>query len=87
MKVLLDKAEEAMRDFEKAVELNPDYPMAYAQKCYTDFRYKYLVARNVSALDEILGNFHDAIKRFPKCTECYMLLAQVPSLIKVIMLL
>ena len=76
MNLLLDKAEEAMRDFARAVELNPTFPIAYVQKCYIDYRY-YSGTNDPSAFKLAKKSFEEAIQRFPDCTECYMLYAQV----------
>ena len=36
--MLMDMAIEAMADFDKAVALNADFPIALVQKLYTDYR-------------------------------------------------
>lgn len=76
MNLLLDKAEEAMRDFARAVELNPTFPIAYVQKCYIDYRF-HSGTNDPSAFKIAKKNFEEAIELFPDCTECYMLYAQV----------
>lgn len=67
---------EAMDDFKKAVTLNPNFPIAYGQKCYTDYRYAFQT-RNVEKMEEVMNEFRKVIERFPKCSECYTLYAQV----------
>lgn len=76
MNLLLDNVDEAKSDFEKAVELNPDFGVAYVQKCYTDYRYS-LVKRDLIMMSDSMANFKKAIERFPDCSECYTLYAQV----------
>ena len=65
-------------DFEKAVDLNPKFPVAYIQKLYTDYR------RAAQKIDqELVKNVINFIKqakeKFPKCVEIYALFAQVLS--------
>ena len=38
MHLLIDDINKAMVDFNKAVALNPTFPVAYAQKLFTDYR-------------------------------------------------
>ena len=35
LNLLIDRVEDAVKDFEKSVELSPDFPIAFVQKCYT----------------------------------------------------
>ena len=37
--LLTEQIEEATSDFQKAVEINPEFPVAYVQKLYTDYRH------------------------------------------------
>ena len=38
VKLLTENTSEAIKDFEKSVELNPTFPIAYVQKLYTEYR-------------------------------------------------
>ena len=38
VKLLTENTTEAVKDFEKSVELNPTFPIAYVQKLYTEYR-------------------------------------------------
>ena len=38
MHLLTDQMNKAMVDFNKAVSINPGFPVAYAQKLFTDYR-------------------------------------------------
>ena len=38
VKLLTENTAEAVKDFEKSVELNPTFPIAYVQKLYTEYR-------------------------------------------------
>jgi import receptor subunit TOM70 len=72
----MEKVTEALNDFNKAVTVNPNFPIAYVQKCYTDYRYAFST-RNMEKMEEVMKAFQQAIQKFPKCSECYTLFAQV----------
>ena len=40
MHLLIDQINAAIVDFNKAVDLQPNFPVAYVQKLYTDYRLK-----------------------------------------------
>ncbi|XP_067009479.1 mitochondrial import receptor subunit TOM70 [Anabrus simplex] len=74
--LLMEKVNDAMDDFKKAVTLSPNFPIAYVQKCYTDYRHAFQ-SRNMEKMEEVMKDFQSAIQRFPTCSECYTLFAQV----------
>ena len=37
--LLTEQIDDAAQDFNKAVTLNPNFPIAYVQKLYTDYRH------------------------------------------------
>ncbi|KRT80135.1 Anaphase-promoting complex subunit 3 protein, partial [Oryctes borbonicus] len=74
--LLSDKTEAAREDFEKAVKLNPDFAIAVVQKSYANYRYA-LVAQDAGMLVEAMASFKNATKRFPNCSEAFVLYAQV----------
>ncbi|KAL2747199.1 mitochondrial import receptor subunit TOM70 [Vespula maculifrons] len=76
--LLMEKMDEAKEDFQKAVDLNPDFALAYVQKCYTDYRYA-IVKRDVLLVESCLKNFEKAFEKFPDCPDCYTLYAEVLS--------
>ncbi|XP_034826765.1 mitochondrial import receptor subunit TOM70 [Maniola hyperantus] len=76
--LLLERMDEATAEFAKAVELNPDFSIAYIQKCYADYRHAQL-HKNVGALTQVRADFERALERFPRCAEVYILYAQVLS--------
>lgn len=67
--------EEAVKDFEKAIQLNPNFSVAAAQKCYADYRYAHF-KRDSTLLEEAMNAFKKIIEKFPRCVECYTLYAQ-----------
>ncbi|XP_064079073.1 mitochondrial import receptor subunit TOM70-like [Macrobrachium nipponense] len=74
--LLIGRVDTAMADFKKAVDLNSNFPIAFVQKCYTDYRYAFQLG-DKAKVDEVMKKFDEAIKNFPKCVECYVLYAQV----------
>lgn len=68
----------AMADFSKAVQLNKSFPIAYVQKCYTDFRYA-MAKHDLDKVTEAIEGFKNATKEFDQCTEVFSLYAQVPN--------
>jgi import receptor subunit TOM70 len=74
--LLIDELSKAIVDFNKAVELQPNFPVAYVQKLYTDYRAA-TTASDHKRINNVLGQFQEAIDKFPKCVETYALYAQV----------
>ncbi len=38
LNLLIERVDEAVRDFEKCVQLSPEFAVASVQKCYTEYR-------------------------------------------------
>lgn len=74
--MLMNKIDDAKSDFEKALCLNPDYGVAFVQKCYTDYRYA-IVNRDGELVEEAMKQFRMGFEKFPDIAECYMLYAEV----------
>lgn len=76
--LLTGRVSEASDEFSTAVKLNPEFAVAYIQKCYA----KYAVMKffnNTNDLDKIYQSFETAISKFPKLSEAYILYAEVLS--------
>lgn len=78
MHLLIDQTPKALEDFNKAVELNPGFPIAYVQKLYTEYRIASTSGNN-SEVPKLIKQFQEAMEKFPKCVETYALFAQVLS--------
>ncbi|XP_059615764.1 mitochondrial import receptor subunit TOM70 [Phlebotomus argentipes] len=76
MYVLLQRLQEAVEDFERTIELVPNFGMAYVQKLYVEYR-NALMAEDPVRSFQLLEKFRDAMERFPKCVECYSIMAQI----------
>ena len=64
--LLTEQIDAATTDFEKAVTLNPDFPIAYVQKLYTDYRHAMQKNDQVSNhLQRIRMSIENAIIRVP----------------------
>ncbi|CAD6234246.1 GSCOCG00007682001-RA-CDS [Cotesia congregata] len=74
--LLLDKVIEATYDSQKALDLNPNSGIAFAQKCYMDYRYA-AISRSTTKIDSAIKEFKRAFELFPDCCECYTLYAQM----------
>lgn len=72
----MEKTTEAREDFQKAVALNPKFPIAAVQKCYADYKYA-ILTQNVDALMKAMEKFREMTEKFPSCVEVYALYAQV----------
>lgn len=72
----MEKVTDAQNDFKKAVDLIPDFGIAYVQKCYTDYRYA-VVSKDMDMITAVMKDFDRAFEKFPHCAECYTLYAQV----------
>ena len=76
MHLLTEQIEKAVEDFSKAVALNPDFPTAYVQKLYTDYR-QATQQNNQEKVNNVVNLFEQAVEKFPKCVETYALFSQV----------
>lgn len=76
--VLLEKLDEALADFNTAVELVPEMCSALVQKCYAEYRYACLIQNQVQIYNAIQAT-HRAADKFPNNIECYNILAQILS--------
>merc|ERR1719511_450438 len=76
--LLTEQMDAAANDFNKAVDLDPDFPVAYIQKLYTDYRQATL-QNNQEAVKNVINLFEQAKEKFPECVETYALYAQVLS--------
>lgn len=74
--VLLERLEEALADFNKAVILSPELCSAYVQKCYAEYRYALATQNQVQVYHAIQAT-QKAIEMFPNNTESYNILAQI----------
>ncbi|XP_012266858.2 mitochondrial import receptor subunit TOM70 [Athalia rosae] len=74
--LILEKVNDALEDFQKAVTLNPDFGIAFVQKCYTDYRYA-ILSKDKDKINKVLKDFEIAFEKFPDCVESYTLYAQV----------
>lgn len=74
--LLLDDTIKAREDFQKAVTLNPNFPIAIVQKCYADYRFA-LMTQQEEILKSSLEEFKKCTEKFSNCSEAFVLYAQV----------
>ena len=73
---MTDKTAEAIADFEKAVSINPNFPIAHVQKLYTEYRAA-LESSDQVKIKNVINSFEEAVAKFPDCVETYALFAQI----------
>lgn len=76
LNLLIDRVEEAVKDFEHSVSLRPDFALAHVQKCYTEYRFAF-AHRSPMHMQTALQSFEETIAKFPDCAEGYALYGQV----------
>ena len=54
--LLTEQVDSAAEDFNKAVTLNPNFPVAYVQKLYTDYR-KAMQQNDQTAVKNVINSF------------------------------
>lgn len=74
--VLTERLPDAVAEFTRAFQLDGTQGMTYIQKCYAEYRLAF-VQQNQAALIVAMSSFQEAVQRFPKCVECYSVMAQV----------
>ncbi|GAB0096223.1 mitochondrial import receptor subunit TOM70 [Sergentomyia squamirostris] len=75
MYVLLQRLQEALDDFEKTIKLVPDFGLGHVQKLYVEYRN--VMMENPMKSFQLLEKFRETTDRFPKCGECYSIMAQI----------
>ncbi|KAA0183550.1 hypothetical protein HAZT_HAZT005054 [Hyalella azteca] len=76
MFLMLSNIDAAIENFNKVVELAPDFAIGFIQKLHTDYRHA-CYKHDLSEAKKVIAEFEKARTRFPKCTELYLLLAQI----------
>uniref|UniRef100_H2YR20 Mitochondrial import receptor subunit TOM70 n=1 Tax=Ciona savignyi TaxID=51511 RepID=H2YR20_CIOSA len=78
LNILLDKVDLALADFDKCIELNQDFAMAHAQRCYTVYR-QANARKDVIQMQSAMDKFNEIIAKYPNCSETYGLFAQAQT--------
>uniref|UniRef100_A0A1B6KVG2 Uncharacterized protein n=2 Tax=Graphocephala atropunctata TaxID=36148 RepID=A0A1B6KVG2_9HEMI len=74
--LLTDNTENSIKDFKKCVSLDPNFAIAVMQGHYA--HYRQAVSQNsMSGITKVIEKFKRDLRKFPKCTEAYILLAQI----------
>lgn len=76
MYLLGERLEEAVNEFKKASELNPDSGLVQVQKLYAEYRLG-VTRENTALAAKARAGLQEAIKQYATTPEGYMLLAQV----------
>lgn len=78
MYTLLMQFEEAITDFNKTIQLRPDFSLAVIQKLYVEYR-DAVSQQDQMRLIQLMEGFKGAIEKYSDCVECYSILAQILS--------
>lgn len=78
MYTLLMRFEEAVTDFNKTIQLRPDFSLAVIQKLYVEYR-DAVSQQDQMRLISLMDGFKGAIEKYSDCVECYSILAQILS--------
>lgn len=74
--LLTDNLEQSFNDFKKCVTLDPDFALGVVQGHYAEYR-KAVQGGSMTGIAKVIEKFKRDIRKFPKCSESYVLLAQV----------
>lgn len=87
LNLLLDKKEDACKDFGRCVDLQPQFALAQVQNAYTQFRHQKALLSNeddsdLASLNSSLTaatkkTFNDLLNTFPDCAEGWALYGQI----------
>ena len=61
--LLTEQVDSAAEDFNKAVTLNPNFPVAYVQKLYTDYR-KAMQQNDQTAVKNVINSFFESYSHY-----------------------
>lgn len=73
--ILLNELERARADFDKAVELRPDFAISLAQRCYANYRTA-MAGADASRMHQAMAEFQKIIEKYPDCAEGFALYGQ-----------
>jgi len=73
--ILLNELDRAKADFDKAVELRPDFAISLAQRCYANYR-SAMASQNPGAMHQAMAEFQKIIDKHPGCAEAFALYGQ-----------
>ncbi|XP_071957600.1 mitochondrial import receptor subunit TOM70-like [Antedon mediterranea] len=78
LNLLLEKVDEAVKDFEKCNELNDDFGLAFAQHSYAKYRLS-MLQQSPLQMQNAMQMLDTCTTKFPKCAEGFALLAQAQN--------
>ncbi|GAB1598965.1 mitochondrial import receptor subunit TOM70-like [Argonauta hians] len=66
--MLQDRCEDGVRDYDKCIELDPNFPHAYVYKCLGEHRAA-LILNSETGLEKVASQFEKVVEKFPDCIE------------------
>lgn len=76
MYTLLMRFDEAVADFDRTIELRPNFNLAVIQKLYVEYR-NAVTKQDQGQLLCLMESFKEAIEKYHDCVECFSILAQI----------
>nr|XP_061803913.1 mitochondrial import receptor subunit TOM70-like [Nerophis lumbriciformis] len=77
LKMDLHLVDEAVEDFDKSIQLRPEFALTQAQRSFALYKQAYTeLCPSKTHVQKAMDGFEDVIKRFPTCAEGYALYAQ-----------
>jgi len=74
--LLTDNVEQSLADFKKCVSLDPNFAIGVMQGHYAEYR-RAVQGQSSTGIAKVIEKFKRDTRKFPKCTEASILLAQV----------
>ncbi|XP_064599062.1 mitochondrial import receptor subunit TOM70-like [Liolophura sinensis] len=71
----LDRTDDAQRDFEKCIQLNPSFSPAHVQKCYAEYR-NAVIHQSPLQMQSAMKSFKDTVEKFPENPDGHLLYGQ-----------
>jgi import receptor subunit TOM70 len=74
--ILCDELSSAVENFDRAVELRPEFTVGIIQRAYSHYRHA-LASGDLTKITDCLSKFEAVVEQNPTCVEGYALLGQV----------
>ncbi|XP_071095664.1 mitochondrial import receptor subunit TOM70-like [Haliotis cracherodii] len=73
--LLVEKLDDAIKDFDKSISLSPDFATSYVQRAYAEHR-SAVTQQSPLNLMKADASFKQALEKFPNCSDIYLLYGQ-----------
>ncbi|XP_067675520.1 mitochondrial import receptor subunit TOM70-like [Haliotis asinina] len=73
--LLVERLEDAIKDFDMSISLSPDFATSYVQRAYAEHR-SAVTQQSAMSLMKADASFKQALEKFPNCSDIYLLYGQ-----------